>query len=173
MVVQVPNSIDPEESGNTYDSETFFDLRKMVMKMRTNPGARQPLLTNPSSCVTGSFAASFTGYISTTGTSDVPYPIVGCEALAFAPTLSASIKRPDGSAPNASDFQGVDLVAALYAQPGEAGISLSRAASDRRSSRPCFASRPKSTVAAIAYAFMPAISSGAGARSVACSTSSA
>ena len=123
LVVQVPNSIDPALSGNTYDSETFFDMRRMTMKIRTNPGAAQPFLVNPSSCAANTtFAASFTGYDDTTGSSSVPYPVSGCDALGFSPSLSASIKTPSGAPPNASDFQAVNLIATLNAQPDEAGI---------------------------------------------------
>ena len=130
LVVDIPKSIDPVVTvpGNPFgDTETFFNIRKITLKLRTGAGAAQPLLTNPSSCSTSNFSAEFTGNgspsPSTTGPELVPYTTTGCELLGFSPALSASVVRSaDGKPIDSTEYQPINLSATLAASPDQAGI---------------------------------------------------
>lgn len=125
MVVDIPESIVP--SNPFGDTETFFNIRKMTLKLRTGAGAAQPLLTNASACGTSNFSAEFTGNgspsPSTTGPVLVPYTVTGCDSLGFAPALSATMVRSaDGQLVNSTEFQPINFTANLSASPDQAGI---------------------------------------------------
>lgn len=123
MVVGVPREIDPPNSINPWDGITQFTMRKMVIKLRTNAGASQELLTNPSSCDATQFQADFETYTSSTDSVTQPFNVTGCDTLGFAPQLAVEVKRPDGTLPNGDDFQKINLSATLNASAEEAGIS--------------------------------------------------
>lgn len=125
MVVDIPESIVPSNAFG--DTETFFNLRKMTLKLRTGAGAAQPLLTNGSACETSNFSAEFTGNgspsPSTSGPELIPYTVTGCDLLGFSPALSASIVRTaDGLPVDSREFQPINLSANLAASPDQAGI---------------------------------------------------
>lgn len=124
MVVSVPNHITPDSTIDPWDSTTYFDLRKMTMKMRTGPGAAQPLLTNPSSCDPHKFEASFAGYISGSSNSSTPYPVSDCDALGFAPTFAAEVHKPGtvDTPPDSTNLKVIDMSAKVTANPDQAGI---------------------------------------------------
>lgn len=124
LVVDIPNSIVP---NNPYgDTETFFDMRKITLKLRTGPGATHPLLTNPSSCNGSAFTANFTGYGSTESADANGFAATGCEALGFSPNLAMSVVDSTSGKPpvNGSSTKAVsaNLTATLSANPGDAGI---------------------------------------------------
>lgn len=124
IAIGIPRDIDPSASGNSFDSVTAFTLRKLVIKLRTNPGATQPLLTNPSSCSPGEFRAEFEPYGGAPATSAVQlFAATACDAVGFAPRLTATIARPDGGPVDGQDAQPVDLHASLASNPDEAGIA--------------------------------------------------
>lgn len=125
MVVDIPESITPSNAFG--DTQTFFNLRKMTLKLRTGAGAAQPLLTNGSACETSNFSAEFTGNgspsPSTSGPELIPYTVTGCDLLGFSPALSASIVRTaDGLPVDSREFQPINLSANLAASPDQAGI---------------------------------------------------
>ncbi|MGB3951877.1 MAG: hypothetical protein WBK99_01835 [Solirubrobacterales bacterium] len=120
LVVGIPRSIVPP--AGSPDTETFFNIRKITLKLRTGVGAAQPLLTNPSACTTTNFQADFRSYSSSSTSASQSLPIAGCEALAFAPSLTAKITQPDGSIPTGEDFKDINLTANLTASPNESGI---------------------------------------------------
>lgn len=125
LVVDIPESIVPNNPFG--DTETFFNIRKITLKLRTGAGAAQPLLTNPSSCSTSDFSAEFTGNgdpsPSTTGPELIPYTTTGCELLGFSPALSASVVRSaDGKPIDSTEYQPINLSATLSASPDQAGI---------------------------------------------------
>lgn len=119
MAVDIPRQIVP---SNGIDGTTQFDLRSITLKLRDNPLAPQPLLTNPSSCdAAGDFAATFKGANGTTTTGSVPFQTTGCDALGFAPTFSATLKKQGtGATPKFGDA--LQLDATVTASPGEAAI---------------------------------------------------
>jgi hypothetical protein len=98
-VVQIPNHINPAVSGNNFDDDTAFDLRRMTLKLRTNPGASYPLLTNASSCIHGKFDASTIGYNGTPGDATEAYNVTDCDTLPFSATLATSIVKEGTSDP--------------------------------------------------------------------------
>lgn len=126
LVVDIPKDINPLDSGNTFDSLTEFDMRKITLKLRTGPGATHPLLTNPSSCNGSAFTANFTGYDSTASADANGFAATGCEALGFTPNLSMSVVDSTSGKPpvNGSSTKAVsaNLTATLSANPGDAGI---------------------------------------------------
>lgn len=123
LVFGVPREIDPPDAINPWDSTTQFTMRKLKIKLRNNPGAAQPLLTNPSSCAGGAFIADFKTYESGTASLSQPFSVSGCDALGFSPQLSVSVTKPNGSPPNGDDYQPIDISASLKAKPDDAGIS--------------------------------------------------
>lgn len=123
MVIGAPRLIQPDTAIDPWDATTHFTMRKLVIKLRTNGAAAQPLLTNPSSCAGGEFRAEFKAYDSgDTASVNKPFSVAGCEALAFGPTLTSAISRLDGTSVNEDDYQPVDFTANLSADPAQAGI---------------------------------------------------
>lgn len=123
LVVDIPDRIIPD---NGIDTETEFDMRSIVLKLRTGPGATHPLLTNPSSCNGSAFIANFTGYGSTASADANAFAATGCEALGFSPSLAMSVVDSTSGKPpvNGSSTKAVsaNLTATLTASPGDAGI---------------------------------------------------
>lgn len=123
FATNLPTGIDP---NNGIDAHTDFDLRSIAIKLRDNPLAPQPLLTNPSQCGAGAFTAGFTGTGDTTVTKSVPFQAANCSALGFAPNLSITqVERATGGPPGPSDNIRraiIDLSASLTADPAGSGI---------------------------------------------------
>lgn len=123
LVVDIPDRIVPD---NNIDTETEFDMRSIVLKLRTGPGATHPLLTNPSSCNGSAFIANFTGYGSTASADANGFAATGCEALGFSPSLAMSVVDSTSGKPpvNGSSTNAVsaNLTATLTSNPGDAGI---------------------------------------------------
>jgi hypothetical protein len=125
LATNLPTGIDPT---NGLDGHSDFDLRSIVLKLRDNPAAPQPLLTNPSQCGTSAFAATFTGSAAPTPTTvskSVPFAATGCGALQFAPQLGIAITDLNGKPPASpldSTSNVMRLTAHLAANPGDAGI---------------------------------------------------
>jgi hypothetical protein len=127
IATDLPTGLNPADWGNTYDQPSNFDLRSMTLKLRNNPSASQPLLTNPSSCAAGSFAATFTGEDATVVNKSVAFTSTGCSALPFAPSLTITQKDSynGSSSPGPSSparRTNVDFTAGLTADPNGAGI---------------------------------------------------
>ncbi|MGH2958693.1 MAG: hypothetical protein ACRDKE_03750, partial [Solirubrobacterales bacterium] len=117
----------PNTAESTIGEVSSFDLRTMVLKLKNNNAAPQPLLTNPSSCGTKSFPTSFKGQDATTTSAAPSLNFVGCENLGFAPALGLTqVERSTGGPPAASTNikrATVDLTASLTSDPNGAGIS--------------------------------------------------
>lgn len=126
FATNLPQGIDPADWGNTFDSETFFDLRSITLKLRNNPLGSQPLLTNPSDCSAMEFSASFTGYNDTLVNKSVPFAATGCGALAFNPQMNFTQKDSDtGGVPAESSPArrvNIEFTANLSSNPDDAGI---------------------------------------------------
>ncbi len=126
LVVDIPKEIDPADSGNTIDSLTEFDMRKITLKLRTGPGATYPLLTNPSSCNGSAFVAYFNGYASSSTTDADAFVSTGCGSLPFSPRIAMSVVDSTTGQPpvngSASDPVSANLTAVLSSNPGYAGI---------------------------------------------------
>lgn len=123
LATNLPTGIDP---NNGIDGHSDFDLRSITLKLRDNPSASQPLLTNPSQCGAGSFAASFKGVANTEVSKSVAFQATNCGALGFGPQLSMSlIDSKTGQPPVEST--NINLIvgtfdATLTADPSQAGI---------------------------------------------------
>ncbi len=118
----LPTGITP---NNGIDGPTEFDLRSIVLKLRNNPSASQPLLTNPSQCGASAFAATFGGADATTVSKSVPFAAENCGALAFGPQLGINITDLAGNAPKSpldTKSNVMRLMAHLAANPNDAGI---------------------------------------------------
>lgn len=125
----------PYSADNQYNEYSEFDLRKMVLKLRTGPGATYPLLTNPSYCGPMSFEASFTGYglganPATTAAANQPFQASGCGSLPFAPALGISMVdaatgKPAGPSNNIKRVA-LNVSAGLTSSPDQAGIQRVR-----------------------------------------------
>ncbi|MGB0872308.1 MAG: hypothetical protein ACPGYP_04140 [Solirubrobacterales bacterium] len=126
LVVEIPKEIDPADSGNTFDSVTEFDMRKITLKLRTGPGATYPLLTNPSSCNGSAFIAYFNGYANSSTADANAFASTGCTALPFSPRIAMSVVDSTSGKPpvngSASDPVSANLTAVLSSNPGYAGI---------------------------------------------------
>lgn len=113
---------------NGFDGPTNFDLRSVTLKLRDNPAASQPLLTNPSQCGASAFAASFTGSdlpTPTTVSKSVAFQATNCGALAFAPQLGINITDLNGNPPQSpldTTSNVMRVTAHLAANPNDAGI---------------------------------------------------
>lgn len=124
LVIDIPQSIVPD---NPYgDTETFFDMRQIKLKLRTGAGATHPLLTNPSTCNGSAFIASFTGYGTTETADSNPFAATGCESLGFGPSLSLSVVDSTSGQPPVAGKDGksisANLTATLTSNPGDAAI---------------------------------------------------
>lgn len=124
LVVDIPRSIVP---NNPYgDTETFFDMRQIKLKLRTGSGASQPLLTNPSSCNGSAFIANFIGYDTTQTADSNAFAATGCEALGFGPSLALSVVDSTSGQPPVAGKNGksisANLKATLTSNPGDAAI---------------------------------------------------
>jgi hypothetical protein len=121
VATNLPTAIDPAAWGNSWDGPSEFDLRSITLKLRNNPGASQPLLTNPSDCGASSFAATFVGENSTTVSKSEPFQATGCGALSFAPNLSLKmVDSATGKVPGASTLTkrvNVDFTAEMATSP--------------------------------------------------------
>jgi hypothetical protein len=126
LAINLPKEIEPDDSINPWDTLTQIDLKKMVLKLRNNPAASQPLLTNPSDCSPSAFVADFAGYDASTVNQSVPWSATGCAGLGFNPQIQASlIDTRTGKPPVASSA--VTNIAArftttLTTAPGDANI---------------------------------------------------
>jgi len=117
----------PNSATNSIDGTTEFDLRKMVVKLRTGAGANYPLLTNPSYCGPMAFTANFTGASGTPAVASQPFQATGCNALGFAPALGISMVdsatgKPAGESDNIKRVA-LNVSAGLTSDPNSAGIS--------------------------------------------------
>lgn len=121
VATNLPTAIDPAAWGNSWDGPSEFDLRSITLKLRNNPGASQPLLTNPSDCGASSFAATFVGENSTTVSKSEPFQATDCGALSFAPNLSLKmVDSATGKVPGASTLTkrvNVDFTAEMATSP--------------------------------------------------------
>lgn len=121
IATNLPTALDPAAWGNSWDGPSEFDLRSITLKLRNNPAASQPLLTNPSDCGASSFAATFVGENSTTVSKSEPFQATGCGALAFAPNLSLKmVDSATGGVPGASTLTkrvNVDFTAEMTTNP--------------------------------------------------------
>jgi hypothetical protein len=117
----------PTSATNAIDGTTEFDMRKMVLKLRTGAGAAHPLLTNPSSCAPASFDAKFTGADSSVQTASQTFDVTGCSSLPFGASLAITQSDSDtgSSAPAASSDAkrvNVNFSANLTANPDGSAI---------------------------------------------------
>lgn len=127
FATDLPTGLDPALWQNPQlDQPSEFDLRSMTLKLRNNPSASQPLLTNPSGCTPDQFSATFTGYGSTVVSKNVAFQSTDCGALAFTPSLNITQKDSStGGVPGASTnvkVTNVDFTATVNANPNDAGI---------------------------------------------------
>ncbi len=94
FATDIPQKINPATAPGSdgFDSESEFDLRSMTLKLRNNPSASQPLLTNPSECTPDNFEVSFEGYDGTDVAKSTPnIDWTGCGALGFGTSVSMSM----------------------------------------------------------------------------------
>lgn len=116
----------PNTATSTIGEISSFDLRTMVLKLKNNNAAPQPLLTNPSSCGTKGFPTSFKGQSDTATSEEPTATFTGCENLSFGPSLALSqVERSTGGAPGPSTNikrATIDMTANLTSDPNGAGI---------------------------------------------------
>jgi hypothetical protein len=127
IAVDIPHQIDPAASGNTFDSITQFDMRSIKLKLRNNPSASQPLLTNPSSCAATSFKAEYTGTNATKVTKTQPFQATACGNLGLAPQMTLSLlDATTGKPPKESSGLGIisaTMTVDMTLDPNGSGIS--------------------------------------------------
>lgn len=93
----------PTSATNAIDGPTEFDMRKMVLKLRTGVGAAHPLLTNPSSCAASEFKAEFSGTDNSVKSASQAFAVTGCTSLPFDTNLTIAQSDSDtGGVPAAS-----------------------------------------------------------------------
>lgn len=122
----LPDRVTPT---NGIDTETEFDLRSIVLKLRDNPAAGQPLLTNPSKCGGSAFSATFTGDATptpTTTTETVAFAATDCGSLGFSSQVDFSIvDATTGKAPKPTTSDksvSANLTAVVRSNPGDSGL---------------------------------------------------
>jgi hypothetical protein len=88
-------------------------VRKLMITL-DKPG----MLSNPTSCAPQSIVGHFTSADGATADARAPFQATGCDALAFAPKLSASLGEPGQVGPNAKP----PITTTISQAPGEANL---------------------------------------------------